>query len=169
MITKQKAWLASALLLSGIVAGPARGQQQYVYPKLGQTPEQQKKDEFDCYTWAAQQTGYDPVAITQTAQQQTVPSGTAGPAPGSGVRGAAVGAAGGAAIGAIAGDAGKGAAIGAIAGGAGGRLRSRATAQAAQQQQVAQAKAAANEQAKRTQEYQKARAACLEAKGYTVK
>ena len=158
-----------ALAFSSVLAVTARGQQHYVYPKLSQTPEQQKKDEFDCYTWAAQLTGYDPVAVAQAVPQQAGPSGQVQPAPGSGMKGAAVGAAGGAAIGAITGDAGKGAAIGAAAGGLGGRLRSRGKAQEAQQQQAAQVKAAANEQTKRVQEYQKARATCLEAKGYTVK
>jgi hypothetical protein len=33
-----------------------------VFPAKGQTPEQQGKDESDCYGWAKQQTGYDPVA-----------------------------------------------------------------------------------------------------------
>jgi hypothetical protein len=33
-----------------------------VFPAKGQTPEQQGKDESDCYVWAKQQTGYDPVA-----------------------------------------------------------------------------------------------------------
>ena len=34
--------------------------QQIVYPAKGQTPDQQKKDESECYTWAVQQTGFDP-------------------------------------------------------------------------------------------------------------
>ena len=143
--------------------------QQYAFPKLGQTPEQQKKDEFDCHTWAAQQTGYDPITAAQTAPQQTAPAGGTQAAPGSGLKGAAKGAAAGAAIGAIAGDAGKGAAIGAVAGGAGGRMRSKSKAEDAQQQQAAQAQAVASDTARRSQEYQKARSACLDGKGYSVK
>ncbi len=168
----QKQWnyaLALALALGGLVAASAPAQQQYVFPKLGQTPDQQKKDEFDCHSWAVQQTGYDPVAAAQAAAPSPASSGTAQAAPGSGVKGAAVGAAGGAAIGAVAGDAGKGAAIGAIAGGIGGRLRSRAKSQDAQAAQSTRQKAVAEQQAQRAQEYHKARAACLEAKGYTVK
>ena len=34
--------------------------QQVVYPAKGQTADQQKKDESECYTWAVQQTGFDP-------------------------------------------------------------------------------------------------------------
>lgn len=34
----------------------------YVYPRRGQTAEQQAKDEYECHRWAADQTGFDPVA-----------------------------------------------------------------------------------------------------------
>ena len=66
--------------------------QQYVYPAKGQTPEQQKSDEAACYTWAVQQTGFDP-ATPQAQQQAAKPPTTAtGTKPGAGVRGAAKGA-----------------------------------------------------------------------------
>ena len=47
--------------------------QQYVYPAKGQTPQQQKNDESACYTWAVQQTGFDPakVATASTGHQVT--------------------------------------------------------------------------------------------------
>ncbi len=141
--------------------------EQYVFPKLGQTPQQQQKDEYDCYQWAAQQTSFDPMAAGMQVPQAPA-SAKSGP-DGSAVKGAARGAAAGAAIGAIAGDAGKGAAIGAVAGGMGGRFKSKDKQQEAQQQQAAQAQAAAAETAKRQQEYLKAKTACLEAKGYSVK
>lgn len=32
----------------------------YVYPKLGQSKEQQSDDRFECHKWAVQETGYDP-------------------------------------------------------------------------------------------------------------
>ncbi|MCG3149110.1 MAG: hypothetical protein PCFJNLEI_02569 [Verrucomicrobiae bacterium] len=145
----------------------ANAQQQYVFPKLGQTPEQQAKDDYDCYQWAAKQTNFDPMAAGMAtppppASVQSGPDGSA-------VKGAAKGAVVGVAVGAIAGDAGKGAAIGAAAGGIGGKMRSNRQKQEAQQQQAAQAQAAAADTAKRQQEYLKAKAACLEAKGYTVK
>ena len=34
--------------------------QTFVYPAKGQSPDQQKKDEGECYTWAVQQSKYDP-------------------------------------------------------------------------------------------------------------
>ena len=142
--------------------------QQFVYPKNNQTPDQQKKDEFDCHTWAVQQSGYDPIAASQTAPAQA-PTGTPTAEKGSAVRGAAKGAAAGAAIGAVAGDAGKGAAIGATAGGVGGRARSKNKAEEAQQQQVAAANTANASTAALADKYNKARAACLDGKGYSVK
>src|SRR5712671_56047 len=141
-----------------LIAGSAFAQ-QFIYPKNGQSPEQQKKDEFDCHTWAVQQSGYDPIAAAQAAPQQVTTSTSTGP-DGSALKGAAVGAAGGAAIGAIAGDAGKGAAIGAVAGGVVNKLRSRNNQKNAQQQQASQTKSAADQQATLATRYQSARAAC---------
>jgi len=34
--------------------------QLFVYPKNGQSPEQQSKDDYDCHHWAVEQTGFDP-------------------------------------------------------------------------------------------------------------
>jgi hypothetical protein len=131
----------------------------YVYPQKGQTKDQQEKDEFACHKWAKEQTGFDPTAAP-------APSGGAAPAPkGGAVRGAARGAALGAVGGAIAGDAGKGAAIGAGVGGAGGAIRQRG--QARQREQARQAEAAS--QGAQQGEYQRAFAACMEGRGYTVK
>jgi hypothetical protein len=142
--------------------------EQFIYPNKDQTPEQQKKDEFDCHTWAVQQAGYDPIAASQTPAAQA-PTEKAKAETGSGAKGAVKGAAAGAAVGAIAGDAGKGAAVGAAAGGAGGRVRSKNQAEAKQQEQVAAANTANANQAASAENYNKARAACLEGKGYTVK
>jgi hypothetical protein len=41
--------------------GPAAGGDDvFVYPKNGQTPEQQSRDRYECHRWAADQTGFDP-------------------------------------------------------------------------------------------------------------
>ena len=88
----------------------------YVFPANNQNAATQEADEMECFKWAKQQSGYDPMNPTVYQGQQVDKS-----ADGSAVGGAAVGAAGGAAIGAIAGDAGKGAAIGAVVGGVRGR------------------------------------------------
>jgi hypothetical protein len=133
----------------------------YVYPAKGQSKQQQKKDEFECYNWAVEQSGIDPLNLpkVEAAPVQSGPTGAA-------VKGAAKGAAAGAAIGAITGDAGTGAAVGAAAGAMAGR---RAGKQAqAQQNQQSQANAAASEQAMKDS-FVKAFSVCIEGKGYTIK
>jgi outer membrane lipoprotein SlyB len=138
----------------------SNGLKLYVYPAKGQSKQQQKKDEFECYQWAQEQSGIDPLNLPQIeAPVQSGPTGGA-------VVGAAKGAAAGAAIGAISGDAGKGAAIGATAGAMAGR---RAGKQAqAQQNQQAQASATATEQEMKNS-FNKAFSVCIEGKGYTIK
>lgn len=129
----------------------------FVYPSKGQTKEQQEQDEFACYKWAKDQTGFDP---TQPMQQQA----PAPPPQGGAGRGAAKGAAIGAIGGAIGGDAGKGAAIGAGVGAAGGAMRRR---QAEQQQAVAQQKSKDAYNAE-VGGYKRAFSACMTGRGYTV-
>jgi len=134
---------------------------KYVFPAKGQTQQKQKEDEFECYKWAVEQSGIDPLNLpkVEAAPVQSGPTGGA-------VKGAAKGAAAGAAIGAIAGDAGKGAAIGATAGAMGGRRQGKQAQ--AQQNQQAQASTAAKEQ-EMTESFQKAFSVCIEGKGYTIK
>jgi len=132
----------------------------YVYPAKKQSQRKQKQDEYECYKWAMEQSGIDPLNLPKTqVQQQSGPTGGA-------VIGSAKGAAAGVAIGAIAGDAGKGAAIGAVAGGiAGRRAGKQAQAQANQQ---AQANATAQDKAVKDS-FIKGFTACMEGKGYTTK
>jgi len=139
----------------------SQSMQLYVYPSKGQSKQQQKEDEFECYKWAVEQSGIDPLNLpkVEAAPVQSGPTGA-------GIKGAAKGAAAGAAIGAIAGDAGEGAAIGAVAGGLAGRKQGQQAQ--AQQNQQAQANAAATEQAMKDS-FKKAFSVCIEGKGYTVK
>lgn len=137
----------------------------YVYPKAGQSAEQQQKDEFECYTWAKGQSGFDPMApptaSTAPPQQEAQQGGA--------LRGAARGAAGGAVIGAIAGDAGKGAAIGAAGGGMMGGMRRRDQNKREQQnrQNWEQQESARYNQLR--SEYNRAYSVCLEGRDYSVK
>jgi len=144
---------ASALAL---MAATSAQQAPIVYPAKGQSPQQQSKDEGECYTWAKQTTGIDPVALAATpVQAQPQSSGSTV------VRGAAGGALLGTAVGAISGNTGKGAAIGAVVGTAAGAGRARSNQAAAQQQAQA-----GREQQLNT--YYRAQGACLEGRGYTV-
>jgi hypothetical protein len=142
----------------------AMAQQQYVFPQKGQSAEQQKKDEYECHGWAVKQTGFDPTAAQAPAQPAA--QQPAGAQPGSGAKGAVRGAAVGAAVGSLDGEAGKGAAVGATAGAVASRSQSRKQAQ--QQQAQAQQQASTQQSAKQ-QDYSRAKGACLEGKGYTVK
>lgn len=145
-------------VLAGSGGGTVSAQDVIVYPNMGQSPKVMERDKYECYEWAKDQTGFDPM--------QT-PTATAPPPSGKGgaVKGAAGGAAVGATAGAIAGDAGKGAAIGAASGGIIGAARKRRSQKA--QEQYAQQQATAYEQ--RRGEYNRAWGACMTGRNYTVK
>jgi hypothetical protein len=174
IVTASRVALVFGLL---VFASQALAQGLVIYPAKGQSGEQQSRDEGECQTWAKQNTGVDPLALAATASQPPPVAAQAPPPPdGQRVRGAARGAAGGAAIGAIAGDAGKGAAIGAVAGTVAGGARKRQgerESAAANEQAQAQAQQQGQAQAADTQAqlatFNKAYAACLEGRGYTVK
>jgi hypothetical protein len=134
--------------------------QPIVYPAKGQSPEQQNRDDAECYTWAKQNTGIDPAVVASTP-----PAQQSGPAVGGGerARGALRGAVGGAVIGEIANDdAGKGAGIGAVVGVMAGGRQARQNQQAQNQQAQAQQQQMINT-------FYRAYGACLEGRGYTVK
>jgi hypothetical protein len=149
-MVKRAPWaLAIALVAMTSVAVA----QQYVYPAKGQSADKQKSDVASCDKWATQQTGFDPSKPPPPAPA-TAPTTATGSTQGGGARGAAKGAV----VGGIMGDAGAGATAGAVA----GRSQSRRQNNAAGQQQ----QAAVQQQ---NDGYAKARTACLEGKGYTVK
>ncbi len=133
----------------------------YVYPSKGQNKQKQKEDEFECYKWAVEQSGIDPLNLPKV----TAPAPQSGPN-GSAVVGAAKGAAAGAAIGSISGDMGKGAAYGAMAGAVVGRRQGKQAQ--AQGNAQAQQQTAAQEQAMKDS-FEKAFSVCIEGKGYTIK
>jgi hypothetical protein len=145
--------LIAAMFVTSVSAQP------FVYPAKGQSPAQQKKDEGECHVWAVQQSKYDPAKPPPQTAAAPPPTTATGTTPGAGLRGAARGAIVGEAVG---GDAGAGAAAGAAA--ARAQSRRQNTAQAQQQQQ-----AATQQQQAGMTAYQRARGACLEGRGYTVK
>lgn len=154
---------SAVTLAAGIVffSASAVAQQAFVYPNKGQSAQQTEQDKFACYDWARQQSGYDPMS----AQAGAPPPPPSEPSGGV-ARGAVRGAVGGAVIGEIADDdAGKGAAIGAVAGGMMGGMRQR-EARRRQQEQYQQQAAASVGQA---DTYNRAFAACMEGRGYTVR
>lgn len=161
--------LAITTLVVSLVAGAAVAQtatKQYVFPAKDQTPEQQAKDEKACADWAKKETSFDPANPPAPPQTAPPPQQAKGSTGRSAVRGAATGYI----IGDLANDeGGEGAAIGAVVGAASSNRRNKAAQQNAQQQQQAANQQYQQTLAKLQGEYDKARAACLEAKGYTVK
>ncbi len=146
-------------------ASSALAQDLIIYPAKGQSQEQMEKEKFECYTWAKQQTGFDPMQVPKA----TAPPPKQEAKKGGLVRGAARGAAVGVAVGAIAGDAGKGAAIGAASGGLVGGMRRRDQVSSQQKAEDQWAQEQAANYARKRNEYDRAYSVCLEGKGYTVK
>jgi len=154
----------TAIGIALLTAGAAVAQQAYVYPSQGQTPEQQNQDHGQCHVWAVQNSGFDPAN-----PQVNAPPPPTYQQPGSNpIRGAARGAALGAVGGAIAGDAGKGAAIGAATGGLFGAMRRRDQRMQQQQQQQAYQQQINAQMAQGRNAYNRAFAACMQGRGYTV-
>ena len=87
-MNRQNLWL----LAMGAALIADAGAQQFVYPAKGQSPNQQKKDESACHSWAIQQTGFDPAKPPPAAAPATLPTTASGTTPGAGARGAARGA-----------------------------------------------------------------------------
>lgn len=112
----------------------------YAYPQQGQTVERVARDQNECQAWAKEQTGFDPSMDTAKGAGLGALIGALG------------GAAAGAAIGAATGNPGKGAAIGAATGGLGGAAVGGGVAYT-----------------RSKDGYERAYAACMAARGYTVR
>jgi hypothetical protein len=154
-----------ALLLFFPSAVSAQNGRMFIYPKNGQSQQKQDKDRYECHTWAVQQTGFDP-SQAYPANPNAIDPQPYRPSQPHVLKGAGRGAALGVVGGAIAGNAGKGAAAGAAMGGmAGGfkRLDERRNQGAVQQQQ------AQSQASQKAAGYQRAMAACLDERGYSVK
>lgn len=141
-----------------VVAAAAAATEPVVYPAKGQSAQQQERDQYECHEWATKDTGVDPVAL---AEQKL---GTPAPEKKQGAGGAAASAGIGAARGAMDGDAAAGAARGF---GIGRMIQVAKAKRQLREQQSASAEqnSAVQEQLKT---YDRAYAACLTGRGYTV-
>lgn len=149
------------LIVTGIacaLAGAAAAAEPVVYPAKGQTAEQQERDQFECHQWATKDTGVDPVAL---AEQKLAATPPAQPKGHSAAAGAGLGAAGGAMEGDAAAGASRGFGI--------GRMISvmRSKRQLREQQSANTQEASAMQTQLDT--YDRAYAACLTGRGYSVK
>jgi hypothetical protein len=157
--------LLAVMILLPIFGSAAWAQEPIIYPNKGQSQEVQDKDNYECYGWAKQQSGFDPMAPPTAS----TPPPQAGAKEGGVVKGGVVGGLGGLAVGAIAGNAGKGAAIGATSGALFGGIRrhNQTTREEQAEQQWAQQETARYSQGR--SQYNRAFSACMEGRGYTVK
>jgi hypothetical protein len=138
--------------------------QPFIYPNQGQSPQQEQFDKGQCYSWAVQQSGFDP----SNPQIPTAPPPMM-PSPQGGMfRGAAGGAALGAVGGAIGGDAGEGAAIGAGVGALFGTLRRARERREEEQTMQAYASQQQSAMSQGRNNYERAFRACMMGRGYTV-
>ena len=155
-----------SLLIALLAAGVVLAQELIIYPAKGQSQEQLDKDKYECYSWAKQQTGFDPMQqpkATEPPPPQEAPKGGV-------VRGGARGAAVGAVVGGIAkDDAGKGAKTGAAAGAVVGGVRRRGQKRQQEQAEQQWAQQQAATYTKNRDGYNRAYGACLEGRGYSVK
>jgi hypothetical protein len=131
-----------------------------IYPNEGQDADQQEMDNFQCYSWAKGESGFDPMAPPTATEPPPPQEAKRGGVARGALRGAAVG-------GIIDGSDGAktGAAAGAVVGGMRRADQNRQQAQAQtqyEQQQVSQYEAARSS-------YNRAFAACMEGRGYTVR
>lgn len=184
-------WVAVALTTASatMFAGLSSAAELFAYPPSDRTAAQQQQDKFECHTWAAGQTQFDPVEYasqgssdSSTAAQPSTSATTSTQSRSQQSAGKPLmgGAAQGAAIARVSGgDVGDAAATGAgLRLLANLRARKQAEHQAAQSQQKAQQQAQATEQQRtaqastdvkeKQQSYQRARATCFKARGYTV-
>ena len=161
-ITQIFIWLFLLILYAAL----AHGQELIVFPADGQSDEQMEKDKYECYSWAKKQTGFDPMEIpTATAPPPKEKAGSGGA-----LKGAAAGAAVGAAGGKISGkSASRGAGYGAAAGGLLGGMKQSSRRMEDEQAKQQWAQEQSQQYANARNEYNRAYAACLEGKGYTVK
>ena len=143
--------------------------QIYFYPTKGQSTEQQSRDHYACYTWAVDQTGFDPSVSSIVPEQRVrvVPM----PPPGQdtiamSIAGAVLGAL-------IAGPrhAGGGALIGAASGAIAGAASDISREEAARQMEEAYNNRNQGRDFRREKKalaFRRAMSACLEGRGYTV-
>jgi hypothetical protein len=148
-------------LLALAIPGKAVSQDVFIYPQKGQSAEQQDKDKYECYNWAKTNSGFDPMAAPTTSSP---PPRTEEKSHGV-LKGAAIGAVGGK----ILGDSKKTTRTAAAAGGLLGGVRQHQHNSREQQRVDDWERREASNYANNRNNYNRAYAACLEGRGYTVK
>jgi len=161
-------FIAFLLVFSVWLVSPVWAQDPIVYPAQDQSEDQMEKDKYQCYSWAKNQTGFDPMKTPTTTTGPPAKEKEVWGAGKTGVAGGATGAiVGGAARGK------KGAVRGGLIGAAGGALiggaRSSSQRNREQQKRKDWERKETNNYARARSEYNRAFGACMEGRGYSVK
>jgi hypothetical protein len=154
---------------SVLLSGSALAQEMVIYPSQGQSNEQMEQDKFQCYSWSKNESGFDPMALPTTSEPPPAKEAQQGGV----ARGAVRGTLAGGAIGAIAGNSKSdtrtglraGAATGALVGG----MRRNNQVRKEDQQRKNWEQQQVNQYAQGRTNYNRAYAACMEGRGYSVR
>ncbi len=159
MLTNRSKFMA---MLCGLcMAATGMADELMIFPNADQAPEQQEEDKYTCYSWAKGQSDFDPMApptATEPPPQQQAKRGGVGK---SLVRGAALGQI----VGGDSKSTGRGAAAGVAVGGMRRQDQKRKEEAARQQWEQEQVRIYTENRNR----YNRAYAACLEGKNYTVR
>ena len=154
------------ILISIVGATAGYAQEVIIFPAQGQSDEQMEQDKFACYTWAKKESNFDPMALPTVSApppKQKETKASAG-------RGALGGALLGAGVGKVTGgSARKGAVVGGVGGAVVGGSRKAATEEENKKANQQWANEQGAEYMQQRNHYNRAFAACMEGKGYTVK
>ena len=167
MNMKQIAVYAVATLL--FLSGSALAQEMVIYPSQGQSNEQMEQDKFQCYSWSKNESGFDPMALPTASTPPPAKEAQKGGVARGAVRGTLLGGA----VGAIAGNSKSdtrtglkaGAATGALVGG----MRRNSQVREEDQQRKNWEQQQVNQYAQGRTNYNRAYAACMEGRGYSVR
>lgn len=152
----------AAVMCCVFLLGTSVADDLIVFPNAGQSKDQQEQDEFTCYKWAKDETGFDPMAVPTATEPPPQQSATR---KGGVARGAVRGAAVGQIVGGDSDSTAKGAAAGAAVGGM--RRRDQKRKEEAERQRWEQEQQQIY--AENRNRYNRAYAACMEGKDYTVR
>ncbi|MDX2481508.1 MAG: glycine zipper family protein [Desulfuromusa sp.] len=158
VITTTLFWSASAL-----------AQEMVIYPSQGQSNEQMEQDKFQCYSWSKNESGFDPMALPTTSAPPPAKEAQKGGVVKGAVRGTLVGGA----VGKIAGnsksDTRKGLKAGAATGALVGGMRRNSQVKSEEKKRNDWEQQQVNQYAQGRTNYNRAYAACMEGRGYSVK
>lgn len=156
-----------ALLL--LLSGSALAQEMVIYPSQGQSNEQMEQDKFQCYTWSKNQSGFDPMALPTTSEPPPTKEAPKGGVASGAVRGTLLGGAVGAIAGSSKSDTRTGLKAGAATGALVGGMRRNDQVRRESQQRKDWERQQVNQYAQGRNNYNRAYAACMEGRGYSVK